>query len=123
MRKRPKISVKDQIKHMKSKGIKFSIVTEPEAEKYLTENTYYFKIKSYAKMFEKYQTTERAGQYVNLEFAFLKELAIIDMHLRHLILKVAVDVEHSIKVQFMQDFNNCACDGYEIIDDFFYPIS
>ena len=63
------------------------------------------------------------GRYVNLEFAYLKELAILDMHLRHFILKTSVDVEHTIKVKFLTDFNKSTSDGYEIIDKFFtyYP--
>ena len=74
-------------------------------------------------MFEKYKGSQKAGQYVNLEFAYLKELAILDMHLRHFILKASVDLEHTIEVKFLTDFNNGTSDGYEIIDKFFmqYP--
>ena len=45
------------------------------------------------------------------------------MHLRHFILKTSVDVEHTIKVKFLTDFNKSTSDGYEIIDKFFtyYP--
>ena len=120
---RPKFSVDEQIEHMKSKGIKFNIVNEEEARRYLRDNTYYFKIKSYAKMFERYRIGEKKGQYVDLEFAYLKELAIVDMHLRHFILKASVDVEHAIKVQFMEDFNNSKSDGYDIVEEYFrvYP--
>ena len=80
-----KLTVEQQIQHMKSKGVQFNIVSEEEATSYLTSNTYYFKIKAYAKNYDKYRTTEKAGQYVNLEFAYLKDLAIIDMLLRHYI--------------------------------------
>ena len=81
---RRKLTVKEQVEHMKSKGIQFNIITEEDAESYLNGNTYYFKLKA----------------YVNLEFAYLKELAILDMHLRHFILKTSVDLEHTIKVKF-----------------------
>lgn len=120
---RKKLTVKEQIEHMKSKGIQFNIIKEDEAEEYLKENTYYFKLKSYAKMFEKYKNGEKAGQYVNVEFAYLKELAILDMHLRHFILKTSVDLEHTIKVKFLVDFNKSSSNGYEIINKFFtyYP--
>lgn len=120
---RKKLTVNEQIEHMKSKGIQFNIISEKDAENYLNENTYYFKLKAYAKMFEKYKTGPNVGRYVNLEFAYLKELAILDMHLRHFILKTSVDVEHTIKVKFLTDFNKSTSDGYEIIDKFFmyYP--
>ena len=49
---RKKLTVNEQIEHMKSKGIQFNIISEKDAENYLNENTYYFKLKAYAKMFE-----------------------------------------------------------------------
>lgn len=63
---RKKLTVNEQIEHMKSKGIQFNIISEKDAENYLNENTYYFKLKAYAKMFEKYKTGPNVGRYVNL---------------------------------------------------------
>ena len=40
---RKKLTVNEQIEHMKSKGIQFNIISEKDAENYLNENTYYFK--------------------------------------------------------------------------------
>ena len=102
---KPKLSVAQQIEHMKSKGIGFTIIGEAEAAEYLSNNTYYFKLRAYAKNYDKYKATEKIGQYVNLEFAYLKDLAIIDMHLRHYILKTSVDLEHTVKTRFLADFN------------------
>lgn len=113
-----KLSVEQQIEHMKTKGIGFSIIGEDEAIDYLTKNTYYFKLKAYAKNYDKYQTTEKKGQYVNLEFAYLKDLAIIDMHLRHFILKTSADLEHTVKTHFLRDFNNSPDDGYSLVNMF-----
>lgn len=113
-----KLTVEQQIQHMKSKGVQFNIVSEEEAAAYLTNNIYYFKIKAYAKNYDKYRSTEKAGQYVNLEFAYLKDLAIIDMILRHYILKTSVDLEHTIKTRFLRDFNNSADDGYKLVQMF-----
>lgn len=116
MSPRTKLTVQEQVEHMKSRGISFEIVTEEEAKEYLENNNYFFKLKAYDKMFETYQTGEKKGKYVNLELAYLKEMAILDMHLRHFILKTSVDLEHTIKVRFMQDFNNSESDGYEIVE-------
>lgn len=41
-----KITVDDQIQHMKSKGIKFYIMSENDAKDFLSYKTYYFKLKS-----------------------------------------------------------------------------
>lgn len=38
-----KITIDDQISHMKSKGIKFNIMSEDDAKNFLSQNTYYFK--------------------------------------------------------------------------------
>lgn len=113
-----KLTVKEQIEHIKRKGIQFNIVTEEEAEEYLINNTYYFKLKAYAKNYDKYRNSERKGQYVNLEFAYLMDLATIDMHLRHLILRISVDLEHALKTRFLKDFNQSDDDGYEIVREF-----
>lgn len=113
-----KLTVEQQIQHMKSRGVQFNIVSGEEAISYLTNNTYYFKIKAYAKNYDKYRTTEKAGQYVNLEFAYLKDLAIIDMLLRHYILKTSVDLEHTMKTRFLRDFNNSEDDGYHLVQMF-----
>lgn len=113
-----KLTVKEQIEHMKSKGIQFNIIDEKEAEQYLSENTYYFKLKSYAKNYDKYRSTEKQGQYVNLEFAYLKDLAIIDMHLRHFILKTSIDLEHTLKTRFLKDFNGSDDNGYDLVEKF-----
>jgi len=123
MTRKVKLTIKQQIAHMKSKGITFDIISEEEAEAYLEKNNYYFKIKAYAKMFEKYQNGPKQGQYINLDFAYLKELAILDMHLRHFIIKTSVDLEHTIKVKFLSDFNSSESDGYEIVEKYFdmYP--
>lgn len=117
--RRPKLSVDEQIKHMKDKGIQFNLVSEEDAKLFLCNNTYYFKIKAYAKNYEKYQYTEKVGQYINLEFAYLKELSVIDMHLRHFIIKMSLDLEHAIKTKLLNDFNESDEDGYNIIKKLF----
>lgn len=113
-----KLSVEEQVQHMKKKGILFNIVSEKEAQEYLENNTYYFKIKAYAKNYDTYRTGEKQGQYLNLEFAYLKDLAIIDMHLRHFILKASVDLEHTLKTRFLKDFNKSDDDGYKFVKKF-----
>ncbi len=82
---KPKLSIEQQIKHMKEKGIQFSIVTESEAMDYLLNNNNFFRLKAYAKNYEKYNSGENKGKYFKLEFAYLKELAIIDMEFRELV--------------------------------------
>ena len=116
--RKQKLDVAGQVEHMKSKGIKFNIENENFAIDYLQNNTYYFKLKAYQKLYDTYNSGDNRGQYLNLEFAYLRDLATIDSLLRKKILSIAIDVEHYLKVKLLQDFNKSDEDGYTIIDTF-----
>lgn len=111
----PKLSIPQQIENMKKKGISFSIITEADARRFLSEHNYYYKLKAYAHNFDKYKDPAKNGQYINLDFAHLKDLSTIDAHLRKIILTMCIDLEHFLKVKML---NHCCMvdeDGYEII--------
>lgn len=113
------LTTPELIEHMKKKGITFNIVSEADAELFLQENNYYMKLASYRANYSKYETGSKTGQYMNLDFAYLKELSTIDMHLRYLIMKMCLDIEHSLKVSLMTHVeNNPKEDGYELIRRF-----
>lgn len=115
----PKLSIPQQIEDMKKRGIAFEICTEAEARKFLSENNYYFKLKAYAHNFDRYRDTEKKGQYINLDFAHLKDLSTIDARLRKLILSMSIDLEHFLKVRMLNHFNMVDEDGYQIIEELF----
>lgn len=113
------LTTDELIEHMKEKGIMFSIVTEDEAKTFLQENNYYMKLASYRANYTKYETGAKTGQYINLEFAYLKELSTIDMYLRYLIMKMCLDIEHALKVSLMAHVeSNPKEDGYELVRKF-----
>ncbi|PKM72868.1 MAG: Abi-like protein [Firmicutes bacterium HGW-Firmicutes-16] len=120
--KRPKLTIPQQIKDMKESGIAFNVISESNASRFLENNTYYFKLKAYEKNYDKYRDTAKLGQYINLEFAYLKDLSTIDAHLRKIILKMSVDLEHFLKVKMLSDFNKVDEDGYGIIQELFRNI-
>ena len=112
------LSVDELITHMKSKGIKFSIISENEAKEFLNNNNYYFKLAAYRNLYPKINNprSKKFGQYQNLEFAYLKELSIIDMRLRYLMIDMCLDIEHAIKVKLVHSVsNNPQEDGYTIV--------
>lgn len=111
---KPKLSIDQQIEHMKSKGILFTIEDEEYAAEYLTSNTYYFKLKAYCKLYDK----DKEGKYIGLEFAYLRDLATIDSLFRRIIFKISVDIEHYLKVAMLKDFNDSDEDGYSIIETY-----
>ena len=118
---KPKLSAQQQVEHMRDKkGIKFTIVTEEEAAIFLRDSSYYFKVKAFRKNYSKYNSGENQGKYYNLEFAYLKELSTLDMHLREIILSMVLDIEHYLKVQLLNDISeNSNEDGYKIVRTFF----
>lgn len=112
-------TIDELITHMKSKGIKFNIISEEQAKSFLCDNNYYMKLASYRKIYPKYQTGKKEGKYINLEFAYLQELSTIDMHLRYLIIKMCLDIEHFLKVKLITAVtNNPKEDGYELVKKF-----
>jgi abortive infection bacteriophage resistance protein len=118
---KPMIGVDDLILHMKSKGIAFTEMSEEDAKAYLHKNNNYFKLTSYRKNYTKCMQGSRTGQYEKLDFAYLVELARIDVQLRQTILGMCLDIEHFLKVQLIraieQDPNE---DGYSIVLDYVF---
>ena len=96
---------------MKFKGITFDHTSELEAKTHLAENSYYYKI-----IEEFFKNTE--NKYRNLDFANLKDLAVIDMHLRYLLLKLSLDIEHAIKTKLMNLITASDEDGYMIVEEY-----
>ena len=72
-----KLTTEELITHIKSKGITFNHMTENDAKKCLRTLNYYYKLAAYRKNFKK----DVNGKYENLDFAYLKDMAIIDTDL------------------------------------------
>ena len=115
----PKLTIDDQIIDMKNKGITFINVDEATTKKFLKNNNYYFKLKSYGRNYDKYQRSEKKGQYLNLDFSYLQELSTLDMYLRKIILSMSLDIEHALKTQLLYDLSvNPDEDGYNIVHEY-----
>lgn len=103
------------VNHMKLKGIKFQITSEKRAKEILENEAYYFKLASYRNNYSKKDN----GEYINLEFAYLKELFDIDNELKAVILQMSLDIEQSIKIALLNDIvNNFRDKDYDIVKDF-----
>ena len=113
------LTAEQLIDHMKSKGITFNIISENDAKIFLQKNNYYMKLASYRENYPKYLTGNKIGQYINLDFAYLRELSTIDMHLRYLIIQMCLDLEHALKVSLIAHIeSNPKEDGYELVRKF-----
>ena len=113
--RKPKLTTTELIMHLKEKGVRFTIDTEEDAFSYLTQNNNFFKLTAYRKNYSK----NSLNKYVNLEFAYLKDLAIIDMRIRKCLLDMCLDVEHNTRVRIIKAVEDSSDDGYTIVNDFY----
>lgn len=100
--------------------MRFKVIDEKEAVKYLTWNTYFFKLKSYTKSFDK----KKDGTFINLDFAYLVELSKLDAHLRRYLFDMTLSIEHLLKTTLIRDITiNEKEDGYSFVHESFkkYP--
>ena len=119
MSENTKLTIDEQIKDLEEKGITFDLMNKEEAKKFLRYNTYYFKIKSYAKNYVKYTGGPNKGKYYNLDFWHLVELSKLDAYFRKIVLSMCLDIEHVLKVRLLYDISeNDEEDGYEIVREY-----
>jgi len=116
---RQKLSINEQIEDMKNAGITFDIMSEAEAKRFIENDSYYFRVKAYSKNYEKYSDTDKKGQYINLDFAYLVDLLQIDSLLRKSIMDMFLDLEYYLRIKLLADFQKVDEDGYDIVQVLF----
>lgn len=116
--RKPRLSLDEQIERLKEKGILFNIMDEEVAKDYLVEHNNYFKLTAYRKNYNKHPDGENKGKYIKLEFAYLVDIAVIDMRLRYLMVHMALDIEHHTKLELLRKMDENSEDGYQIVQDF-----
>lgn len=112
------LNPREQVEHLKSKGVRFTLMSEEDAVAYLEKNNNYFRLRSYRTGFPRIEEGERAGMYANLDFKMLVDLSIIDMLLRYEMLPLTLDIEHFAKVRLLEKIEKNDEDGYKIVSDF-----
>lgn len=117
---KPIKSAKELVAHMQEKGITFDIVSPEDAAKYMENNNNYFRVASYRKNYNKQldSNQEPIDKYVNLDFGYLQDLAIIDMELRYTFLQLSLDIEHFTKLDLLRHIEQSNEDGYRIVKDY-----
>ena len=111
------LNLSEIIEHLKSKGVKFNLISEEDAKKYLRNNNNFFKLSSYRKNYNKF-TENNTEKYINLDFKYLMDLSIIDMILRKTMLSIVLDLEHYTKVKLISKVETNYNDGYTIVEDY-----
>lgn len=112
------LRIDKMVNHLKSKNIRFEKMKESEAENYLKNNNNYYNVTSYKRNFEKYFVNGNyVDKYIDLDFAYLKDLAIIDMRTRLILFKMIIDIEHYLKIRILNLIEDIEEeDGYRIVN-------
>lgn len=53
-KERPLIDAAQQVRHLKDRGVRFELTDERDAERFLRESNFFFKVKAFAKCFSRY---------------------------------------------------------------------
>src|SRR5574344_3067960 len=114
---RPMMKVSEMVPYLKQKNIKFVYCSEEEAEKHLRESNNYYNITAYKNDFEKYPCGDLKGQYLDLDFAYLKDISVIDYRVRIVLFKMIIDIEHYLKIRILNSIETIKEeDGYNIVN-------
>lgn len=98
------------------KGITFNYINEEDAKTFLSETNNYLRTAAYRKAYDHYSLGKNNGKYINLDFGYLKEMSILDMHYRFLVDQMCSDIEHSLCVKInSQVAIDQTTDGYDIV--------
>lgn len=116
---RPLLDTDGQIDHLINKGVKFEYFDVEHAKAYLRKSNNYFKLRAYRKNFKKHPGGIQSGQYIDLDFGMLVDLAIIDMRMRYTFIHLALDIEHYAKVKLLKLIETQESDGYQIVLDYY----
>ena len=116
---RPMMHIREMVEYMKNKNIKFERTTEEESEKYIRYNNNYYNLTAYKHNFEKYVGGENDNKYIDLDFAYLKDLSIIDMRARIVLFKMIIDIEHYLKIRILNTTEDIQEeDGYCVVNKY-----
>lgn len=116
---KPMMNISEMVTYLKQKNIKFNLISEDDAEAYLKYNNNYYNVTSYKRNFQKYPSPagKYEGLYQDLDFEYLKDMAIIDYRIRLLLFKMIIDIEHYLKIKILNTIEEIEEeDGYIIVN-------
>lgn len=103
------------VKLLKKEGVKFEIISARDAIYSMSHINHCYKLMTYGDNFPK----DANHRYQNLDFAYLTDLAAVDLQLRDYLLSLALDVEHGVKVMLINYLaNDTSENGYTIVEEF-----
>ncbi len=115
---RPMMKISEMVPYLKEKNIKFEKMTDTEAENYLRYNNNYYNVTAYKHNFERYFIDGKfIDKFIDLDFAYLKDLAIIDHRSRLVLFKIIIDIEYYLKIRILNLIEDIEMEnGYRIVN-------
>lgn len=86
------LTPEQQVAHLRARGVRFELCPETDAADYLRRGNNYLRTASYRKLYDRVLEGPRAGEYSNLDFAYLVDLSSIDRRLREAFRDLTIDV-------------------------------
>lgn len=122
--RKPILTVKQQIEHLRGKGVTFNLCSEEEAARILSEQDHYFRLATYRTLFPKHIGGKQDGLYAGLDFGHLVDLVTIDWELRNFLLPMTLKIENSAKTRLVRRIGETPGeDGYSILADYLASLS
>lgn len=117
---KPMLNESELIEVLKSKNIKFNYISEKQVKNILKISNNYYNITSYKNNFEKYPSPAGRfeGKYIDLDFAYLKDLSDIDYELRIILFIMIMNIEHFLKIKILNEIETLEDNGYNIVNEF-----
>ncbi|MBR1414095.1 MAG: Abi family protein [Bacilli bacterium] len=115
------LTSEELVNHLKEKNIKFNYISEEDAVKYLKKNNSYYNLTSYLNNFKKYPSPagRYEGMYIDLDFAYLKDMAIVDYRLRLILFKMTTAIEHHLKLEILNNISKYSNDnGLSLVNSY-----
>ena len=111
--------VDEEISLLKEKGIRFELCNESEAKLCLEKHKNYSFITAYESNFEKNTTGLDAGKYTNLDFAYLKDMYVIDSMVKSLLFEMIIEIEHGLEALILKEIEQIGDgDGINVVNGF-----
>ena len=113
------LTIEEMINKLENKNIKFNIISKQKAIYYLEYNFNYYNLLTYTSNFQKYYINKKeVDKYIDLDFAYLIDLAYIDQKLRNILFNMLMQVEYYLKVWIYKTERNLQKDGKTIVNEY-----
>ena len=111
--------VDEEIALLKEKGIRFELCNESEAKLCLEKHKNYSFITSYMNVFDIHLRGDFTGKFINLDFAYLKDMYVIDSMVRSLLFEMIIEIEHGLETLILKEIEQIGeGDGINVVNGF-----